>query len=98
MTEKRIEHLLAYFKGSLALIDKMKEMHPEKFDDNVKGDIAVSIFNDTLNALTHLKSLPNELEKITQTVDDFDSIFDEFSSRMVGKEEKTDGSRIDTES
>ena len=80
MTEKRIEHLLAYFKGSLSVMDKMQEMHPEKFKDGVNSKIVRSIFGDTINILTYLKSLPEQLEKIEQKTEDFESIFDEISN------------------
>lgn len=80
MTQKRIEHLITYFKGSLSMLTVLKDKEPEKFEKN--GKIASAMFTDTLNILNHLKSLPDEVSKIEQNSEDYDTIFDEIASSM----------------
>lgn len=94
MTENRIDHLITYFNGSVKMLKELTEKNPDL--DNANSKIASSIFTDTLNILNHIKNMPEELEKINQSIENFDTIFDEISSFVGKKPETADITNITT--
>lgn len=80
MTEKRVEHLITYFEGSLSVLDMMREKEPEKFGPNAK--ISSAIFSDVINVLRHVKTLGGELEKVEQNAENYESVFEEIANSL----------------